>query len=64
MAEMIAKTNEPTTALADAYEQWSNGGWGSILTGKVQCCHVEVGTSIANAKPSSPNHDPNYHPTL
>ncbi|KGO62592.1 Aldolase-type TIM barrel [Penicillium expansum] len=36
MAEMIAKTNQPTTALADAYEQWSDGGWGSILTGNVQ----------------------------
>ncbi|KAJ5964723.1 uncharacterized protein N7479_004599 [Penicillium vulpinum] len=36
MAEMIAKTNQPTTTLADAYEQWADGGWGSILTGNVQ----------------------------
>ncbi|KAJ5942903.1 hypothetical protein N7516_003071 [Penicillium verrucosum] len=36
MAEMLAKTNEPTSALVDAYEQWSDGGWGSILTGNVQ----------------------------
>ncbi|KXG54656.1 Aldolase-type TIM barrel [Penicillium griseofulvum] len=36
MAEMIAKTNQPTNALVDAYEQWSDGGWGSILTGNVQ----------------------------
>lgn len=35
MAEMIAKTNQPTNALVDAYEQWSDGGWGMILTGKV-----------------------------
>lgn len=35
MAEMLAKTNEPTSSLVDAYEQWSDGGWGSILTGKV-----------------------------
>ncbi|KAJ5503017.1 Aldolase-type TIM barrel [Penicillium fimorum] len=36
MAEMIAKTNQPTNTLVDAYEQWSDGGWGSILTGNVQ----------------------------
>ncbi|KAJ5791306.1 uncharacterized protein N7518_008317 [Penicillium psychrosexuale] len=36
MAEMIAKTNQPTNALVDAYEQWSDGGWGMILTGNVQ----------------------------
>ncbi|OQE41854.1 hypothetical protein PENCOP_c004G04224 [Penicillium coprophilum] len=36
MAEMIAKTNQPTNTLADAYGQWSDGGWGSILTGNVQ----------------------------
>lgn len=35
MAEMLAKTNQPTNALVDAYEQWSDGGWGSILTGKI-----------------------------
>jgi 2,4-dienoyl-CoA reductase-like NADH-dependent reductase (Old Yellow Enzyme family) len=33
MAELIAKTNQPTKTLVDAYEQWSDGGWGSILTG-------------------------------
>jgi hypothetical protein len=34
MAEMMAKkTNQPTDILLDAYEQWSQGGWGSILTG-------------------------------
>lgn len=33
MAEMIAKTNEPNQTLSDAYDQWSQGGWGSILTG-------------------------------
>ncbi|KAJ5473575.1 hypothetical protein N7475_003141 [Penicillium sp. IBT 31633x] len=36
MAEMLAKTNQPTEGLLDAYEQWSDGGWGSILTGNVQ----------------------------
>jgi 2,4-dienoyl-CoA reductase-like NADH-dependent reductase (Old Yellow Enzyme family) len=36
MAELIAKTNKPTSTLIDAYEQWSEGGWGSILTGNVQ----------------------------
>ncbi|CAG8889681.1 unnamed protein product [Penicillium egyptiacum] len=36
MAELLAKTNQPTNALVDAYEQWSDGGWGSILTGNVQ----------------------------
>lgn len=34
MAELMAKTNHPTNSLTDAYEQWSDGGWGSILTGK------------------------------
>lgn len=33
MAEMIAKSNEPNQTLSDAYDQWSQGGWGSILTG-------------------------------
>jgi 2,4-dienoyl-CoA reductase-like NADH-dependent reductase (Old Yellow Enzyme family) len=36
MAEMMAKTNQPNDDLNDAYEQWSQGGWGSILTGNVQ----------------------------
>ncbi|KAJ5788184.1 Aldolase-type TIM barrel [Penicillium paradoxum] len=36
MAEMLAKTNQPTDSLVDAYEQWSDGGWGSILTGNIQ----------------------------
>ncbi|KAJ5920958.1 hypothetical protein N7466_009284 [Penicillium verhagenii] len=36
MAEMIAKKNEPNQTLSDAYDQWSQGGWGSILTGNVQ----------------------------
>jgi 2,4-dienoyl-CoA reductase-like NADH-dependent reductase (Old Yellow Enzyme family) len=36
MAEMMAKTNHPTDPLLDAYSQWSEGGWGSILTGKKQ----------------------------
>jgi 2,4-dienoyl-CoA reductase-like NADH-dependent reductase (Old Yellow Enzyme family) len=34
MAEMMAKKNHPTDPLLDAYTQWSEGGWGSILTGK------------------------------
>lgn len=34
MAEMMAKGNHPTHTLIDAYDQWSDGGWGSILTGK------------------------------
>ncbi|KAF3392426.1 hypothetical protein F1880_008592 [Penicillium rolfsii] len=36
MAEMMAKTNHPNDSLLDAYEQWAQGGWGSILTGNVQ----------------------------
>ncbi|KAJ5486447.1 hypothetical protein N7530_000747 [Penicillium desertorum] len=36
MAELLAKNNHPTDPLVDAYEQWSDGGWGSILTGNVQ----------------------------
>ncbi|KAJ6014963.1 hypothetical protein N7540_009554 [Penicillium herquei] len=28
MAEMIARDNKPNKTLADAYEQWSQGGWG------------------------------------
>ena len=36
MAEMMAKKNHPTDPLLDAYTQWSEGGWGSILTGKKQ----------------------------
>ncbi|KAJ5143190.1 Aldolase-type TIM barrel [Penicillium bovifimosum] len=36
MAELIAKTNRPTSTLLDAYEKWSDGGWGSILTGNIQ----------------------------
>lgn len=34
MAEMMSKGNHPSNALIDAYDQWSDGGWGSILTGK------------------------------
>jgi 2,4-dienoyl-CoA reductase-like NADH-dependent reductase (Old Yellow Enzyme family) len=33
MAEMMAKTNQPNDNLVDAYDKWSQGGWGSILTG-------------------------------
>ncbi|KAJ5770655.1 uncharacterized protein N7511_002706 [Penicillium nucicola] len=36
MAELMAKKNQPTDPLLDAYTQWSEGGWGSILTGNVQ----------------------------
>ncbi|KAJ5668929.1 hypothetical protein N7462_009999 [Penicillium macrosclerotiorum] len=36
MAEMMAKSNHPNDRFFDAYEQWSQGGWGSILTGNVQ----------------------------
>lgn len=33
MAELMSKTNQPTDSLNDAYTKWSEGGWGSILTG-------------------------------
>lgn len=33
MAELMTKTNQPTDSLNDAYTKWSEGGWGSILTG-------------------------------
>ncbi|KAF7719494.1 NADH-dependent flavin oxidoreductase [Penicillium ucsense] len=36
MAEMLAKNNKPNDTLSDAYERWSQGGWGCILTGNVQ----------------------------
>ncbi|KAJ5155293.1 Aldolase-type TIM barrel [Penicillium capsulatum] len=36
MAEQLAKRNHPGGGLTDAYEQWAQGGWGSILTGNVQ----------------------------
>ncbi|KAJ5988503.1 Aldolase-type TIM barrel [Penicillium waksmanii] len=35
MAEMMAKSHHPDP-LYEAYEKWSTGGWGSILTGNVQ----------------------------
>ncbi|KAJ5387012.1 Aldolase-type TIM barrel [Penicillium cosmopolitanum] len=35
MAEMMAKSHHPDP-LCEAYEKWSTGGWGSILTGNVQ----------------------------
>lgn len=33
MAELMSRTNQPTDSLNDAYTKWSEGGWGSILTG-------------------------------
>ncbi|KAJ5368887.1 uncharacterized protein N7496_008647 [Penicillium cataractarum] len=36
MAELMSKSNQPNDTLLDAYEKWSQGGWGSILTGNVQ----------------------------
>ncbi|KAJ5287016.1 hypothetical protein N7478_002702 [Penicillium angulare] len=36
MAELLAKTNQPNQPLSEAYSQWAQGGWGSILTGNVQ----------------------------
>ncbi|KAJ5815196.1 hypothetical protein N7474_006973 [Penicillium riverlandense] len=36
MAELMAKTNHPNPKLLAAYENWAEGGWGSILTGNVQ----------------------------
>ncbi|KAJ5733451.1 hypothetical protein N7493_002237 [Penicillium malachiteum] len=44
MAERIARDNKPSKNLADAYEQWSRGGWGSILTGNVQVDVNHLGT--------------------
>ncbi|KAJ5707296.1 hypothetical protein N7488_007097 [Penicillium malachiteum] len=44
MAEQIARDNKPSKNLADAYEQWSRGGWGSILTGNVQVDVNHLGT--------------------
>lgn len=43
MAEQMAKTNTPNEALNSAYEQWSRGGWGSILTGNVQVDVTHLG---------------------
>jgi 2,4-dienoyl-CoA reductase-like NADH-dependent reductase (Old Yellow Enzyme family) len=34
MAELMSKKNHPADPLVDAYEKWSDGGWGSILTGE------------------------------
>ncbi|PCG88745.1 Aldolase-type TIM barrel [Penicillium occitanis (nom. inval.)] len=36
MAERLAKRNRPTKSINNAYEQWSKGGWGCILTGNIQ----------------------------
>jgi len=33
MAELMSKTNHPNPQLLNAYENWAEGGWGSILTG-------------------------------
>lgn len=36
MAELMAGwDNKPTPALLEAYNQWSQGGWGAILTGSL-----------------------------
>ncbi|KAJ5151082.1 uncharacterized protein N7482_010334 [Penicillium canariense] len=44
MAEQMAKTNQPNDTLLDVYEKWSQGGWGSILTGNVQVDVNHMGT--------------------
>lgn len=36
MAEAMCPEGVPTPALNAAYEQWSQGGWGLVLTGNVQ----------------------------
>ncbi|KAJ6134404.1 hypothetical protein N7523_000726 [Penicillium sp. IBT 18751x] len=51
MAEQMAKTNTPNESLNSAYEKWSRGGWGSILTGNVQVDVTHLGSP----------HDPALH---
>ena len=35
MAEMLAGwEHNPTPSLLDVYNQWGQGGWGALLTGK------------------------------
>ncbi|CAG8138418.1 unnamed protein product [Penicillium olsonii] len=36
MAENMAKTNSPNEDFNEAYNKWSAGGWGMIMTGNVQ----------------------------
>ncbi|CEJ62877.1 hypothetical protein PMG11_11362 [Penicillium brasilianum] len=36
MAERLAKSNRPNKTVNNVYEQWSEGGWGCILTGNIQ----------------------------
>ncbi|PLB47084.1 FMN-linked oxidoreductase [Aspergillus steynii IBT 23096] len=45
MAEMLAGwSNTPTPDLIEAYNQWGQGGWGSILTGNMQVDINHLGT--------------------
>ncbi|PYI08935.1 FMN binding oxidoreductase [Aspergillus sclerotiicarbonarius CBS 121057] len=45
MAESLAgSVNTPTPTLLKAYNQWSEGGWGAILTGNVQVDVDHLGT--------------------
>lgn len=34
MAENLAPTHIPTDQLIKAYEEWSEGNWGMVMTGK------------------------------
>ncbi|RAK95178.1 NADH:flavin oxidoreductase/NADH oxidase family protein [Aspergillus ibericus CBS 121593] len=45
MAESLAgSVNAPTPTLLEAYNQWSQGGWGALLTGNVQVDVDHLGT--------------------
>ncbi|KAJ5591653.1 uncharacterized protein N7459_002022 [Penicillium hispanicum] len=59
MAELIAKTNEPTDTLNDAYRQWSRGGWGCILTGAQKLRHLS-GINLADLDQGNVQVDVNH----
>lgn len=49
MAELMAKTNQPTDSLNDAYSKWSEGGWGSILTGTVHDTTADIADQLTHS---------------
>ncbi|KAJ5556576.1 hypothetical protein N7494_000491 [Penicillium frequentans] len=51
MAEQISPDNQPTEAVFKIYEQWAQGGWGSMITGNVQVDVNHLGSPFDIAIP-------------
>jgi 2,4-dienoyl-CoA reductase-like NADH-dependent reductase (Old Yellow Enzyme family) len=56
MAEGLAPNQNPDAALLKAYQEWSEGQWGMLMTGNVMVSETYLGSpaDVANASIKSP----------